>query len=225
MWQNLSPNRFPWLSTLLACLPIGGTILTYKRAVQVALGLAVAWLAIWRLFIAPNVRDTKFCERLIMCGVFVLITFFSTVGLEGLKNRWADISDSERAGSGRMLVYLKSIDYFSRADTKGLLLGVGWQEMKDYMWQHIGARIHTHSDLFDMLFIGGITGILVLGFLWFVIFSYLRSASRLTVEFAVMGSVIAVYMVMSLITGQLGAITAMTTYIGSVTCLNRLSKK
>lgn len=72
---------------------------------------------------------------------------------------------------------------------------------------------------------GMIPGILMYGFLWLVVFSYLRNDSTLSVEFAIMGSVIAVYIVMSLITGQLGAITAMTTYAGSVTCLNRLSKK
>lgn len=219
LWRN----RFPWLSTLLACFLIGGTILTYDRSIQVALGLAIAWLAIWRLFTTPNRKDAKFCERLIILGVFGLITFFSTVGLEGLSNRWADIT-TESAGAGRRLFYLESIHYFSSADADELLLGAGRQKMLYWMWRQTGARAHTHSDLFDMLFFGGIPGILVYGFLWLVIFSYLKNVSRLTVEFAIMGCVIAVYMVTSLITGQLGAITAMATYTGSVTCLNRLSK-
>ena len=219
LWRN----RFPWFSTLLACFLIGGAILTYDRSAQVALGLAVVWLAIWRSCMTPNRKDVRFCERLIIMGGFGLITFFYTVGLEGLKNRWADIT-TESAGSGRAILYLESIDWFSKVDAEGLLLGVGQQGMIDSIEQRVGAGKYTHSDFFDMLFIGGISGILVYGFLWIVMLSHFRNISKFTVEFAIMGSVIAVYTVMSLITGQLGAATAMATYTGSLTCLNRLSK-
>ncbi len=90
-----------------------------------------------------------------------------------------------------------------------MLVGIGYTGIKETMHERSGLLIHTHSDLFDLLLGGGLLGLAVYISLTGSLLRYFRRVPPQSAEFALMGAIFAIFLVMSLITGQLEATHAM----------------
>jgi len=212
LWRH----RRAFLPILLACFLFGGMMLTYRRSAQVGLVLALIWLCAWRALFAMNSKDASFVGRLVFVAALGFMLFLLGVGSTGLQNRWQHVATSHR-----LEYWHTSIEFFfKRASLIQVLFGVGQDQMHKYMSEAGFGWIHTHSDLFDLLFLGGITtGLLFYAFLWYVVWRLFRKIDLPATESAFAGSVICVFLTVSLLSGQLGAVNTMFIYIAAIICL------
>ena len=135
-------------------------VLTYQRAGLVAGCVAALWLGGWRLF-KPNgaaVQNWAFRPIVLAIAPVLLITF--VLGTADLEKRWEDISDPDKAGSSRAAFWQEAAAIHSRADLPGRAVGIGYAGLLDGMEARWGSRIHSHSDLLDVLVVYGVLGLL-----------------------------------------------------------------
>ncbi len=198
-----------WLFGLVvALILITSTLLSYDRAVQVGLVLACLWLLLWRLVLSDGKRSLP-SVRLIILVVLGVVTLVGSLGYQSFYARWTADFEKGRPGSGRLEFYRVAWQTFFEAPAPDLLLGIGYSGVKRTMKEQCGMKIHTHSDLFDLLLGGGILGLGIYAVLFWSLAGYLRGIPPRSAEFASMGAVGSIYVVMSLITGLLEATHAM----------------
>lgn len=133
--------------------------------------------------------------------------------------RWSDITSETKAGSGRILMWRASVEEISSWDIDEVMIGLGHSGMLNAMRDRIGMRIHTHSDLFDLLLVGGIAGAVLLG-LFLASLWKLSSHSNNSAETKYIRSACTVIVVSGLFTGQFFGADLMLFYVASICALN-----
>jgi hypothetical protein len=213
-WLYLSGKRRRALGAVAAALCFLALFATYNRTGQVCLLVAVLWLARWYFGVGRDVADRAWVGRLLLlCGVTVAL-FVVVVGTTDLALRWSDLADRDTAGSGRILLWGIATSWLLiEAELADLLTGGGFRGMFDIIEAAAGIRVHTHSDLFDLLVVAGLYG----GLTYLVILRtmYLaakrgdhRSSAR------ALGCVAFItFLLASLVTGQITQPSAMATYV------------
>ena len=79
--------------------------------------------------------------------------------------------------------------------------GIGFGNIFDLMHSRSGIFIHTHSDLFDMLLIGGVIGLALYLLFFYTITSLGRGLPVGSMEFGILMTLIVSFGAMSLFTG------------------------
>lgn len=162
-----SGRRRPWIYGILATLCLVATMLTYARSGTVALVAIVLWLTVWAAR-AGNLLQWSALKWFL--GLVLLLGLAAPVLIEPqtLFARWSDLDRGEDAGSGRVKLRDIALEHFSAESVPGQLLGSGFDSMAEVLYRDCGEDVkHTHNDTFDLLLIGGITGIAwQLSFVW-----------------------------------------------------------
>ena len=214
----LGYRRHPWGSVLIALFCLGGSFLTYARAGMVAMSVALAWLALWSLGTRYSVRSS-WAVRLVLVSLCGAAIVAATLGTAGLMTRWADLDDPDKAGSGRLLLWGTAIRGFLGGSVDEQLFGRGFQGMLDMVYQSLGVAVHTHNDVLDMLVIGGVLGLIVLGLAFAGIVVQIRAARSASPEFAVAVAILLVLGCQAFFTGQLFLPDIMTFYLLGITAV------
>ena len=87
------------------------------------------------------------------------------------------------------------------------------------VYASLGVVVHTHNDLLDMLVIGGVLGLTVLGLIFTGIVAQIRAARPASPEFAVGVAILLVLGCQSFFTGQLFLPDVMSFYLLSITAV------
>jgi O-antigen ligase len=91
--------------------------------------------------------------------------------------------------------------------------------MLDMVYASLGVVVHTHNDLLDMLVIGGVLGLIVLGLIFSGIVVQIRSAKPASPEFAVAVAILVVLGCQAFFTGQLFLPDVMSFYLLAITAV------
>ncbi len=206
-------RRSGWM-TLVALLCLGASFLTYARAGMVALLASLAWLCVWTL--GARLKASAWARRLLtaaVCGAAVLIY---AVGTEDLSARWSDLGSSEWAGSGRVMIWRAAVENILNGSASDQVFGHGFEGMLDLIYTSIGVRLHTHNDVFDMVLVGGLFGLLILGLVFSGIVTQLQAHPK-SPEFAVAVGILTVLCCQGFFTGQMFLPDVMAYYLLSIT--------
>ena len=206
-------RRSPWM-TLVALFCLGASFLTYARAGMVALLASLTWLCVWSL--STRLKASLWARRLLItavCGAAVLIY---AVGTEDLLLRWADLRSSDAAGSGRVMLWRAAVDNILDGAASNQVFGRGFEGMLDLIYTSVGVRIHTHNDVLDMLMMGGLFGLLVLGLVFSGIVTQLQAHPK-SPEFAVSVGILIVLCCQGFFTGQMFLPDVMAYYLLCIT--------
>lgn len=214
----LGYRRHPWLSTVLALFCLGASFLTYARSGLIAMCAALIWLSMWSVGTRFSTRSS-WASRLVLASLCGAVIVAAMVGTADLATRWADLDDPERAGSGRLLLWTAAARSFLNGSTADQLFGRGFQGMLEMVYASLGVVVHTHNDLLDMLVIGGVLGLIVLGLIFAGIVVQIRSALPASPEFAVAVAILLVLGCQAFFTGQLFLPDVMTFYLLAITAV------
>ena len=214
----LGRGRRPVAALMIALPLVGSTLLTYDRSIQVGMVVASGWLALWWAVLSGRRVSRNWSIGLLLAACVTAVLLFSYVGVDSLIARWTADFQSGRPGSGRLEFYQAASERYCDGTVSDLLVGIGYTGIKETMRSRCGMAIHTHSDFFDLLLGGGLLGVCLYGALYWILWRYWRSVPRGSAESAVMGASLAIYAVMSLITGQLEATHAMFCLGASLHC-------
>jgi len=211
----------PWKAVLLSQLFFLAVLGTYDRAGQVALFFSLLWALAWLLLFAPGRAVWGLFSRFIILSMITVGLYAATYGFESFTARWVHELDRDGtiSGSGRMLFYGETWKWFWAADGMDTLLGQGVGRTYDMIETASGMHVHTHSDLFDLMSYGGVFGLLLYACLLRVVFQLLGAIPYGCFEFQIAGAIVAGFLTMSLVTGQLNATQAMFTVGASLWCL------
>jgi len=212
----LGYRRHPCASILLALFCMGASFLTYARSGLIAMCAALIWLSMWSVGTRFSTRSS-WALRLVLASLCGAVFAAAVVGTADLETRWADLDDPEKAGSGRLLLWTAAARSFLNGSPIEQLLGRGFQGMLDMVYASLGVVVHTHNDLLDMLVIGGVLGLIVLGLIFTGIAVQIRSARRASPEFAVAVAILLVLSCQAFFTGQLFLPDVMTFYLLAIT--------
>lgn len=222
MFLALRDGSYRW--ALSAALIIAAVFVTFDRSAQVAFAVAVVWMAIWWLGLARPRPASRIV--LFFLGIVVLSggMYYAYHGTEELFARWTLDFDRGEIGSGRGAFYMGAWNWFWRdSSVADFLLGMGCVNIYDVMHAASGAFRHTHSDLFDMLMIGGIVGLALYFLMFYTIASLGRGLSVGSTEFATLGAVLLSFGVMSLLTGLMTFPHAMYAFGAQCICIRILA--
>ncbi|MEO8128926.1 MAG: O-antigen ligase family protein [Bryobacteraceae bacterium] len=211
-------RRRPAVSVLLALFCMGASFLTYARSGLVALCVALTWLLIWSMGSRFNQRSS-WAWRLLLTSFCGAIIIAASIGTADLAARWADLSDPEKAGSGRLLLWAAGARGLVNGSLSEQLFGRGFQGMLDMVYASLGVAIHTHNDLLDMLVIGGVLGLIVLGLIFAGLVIQVRAAKPASPEFAVGVAILLVLGSQAFLTGQMFLPDVMTFYLLAITAV------
>ena len=214
----LGYRRHPWLSALLALFCMGASFLTYARSGLIAMCAALVWLSMWSVGTRFSTRSS-WASRLVLAALCGAVIVIAVVGTADLETRWADLDDPEKAGSGRLLLWTAAAQSFLNGSPVEQLFGRGFQGMLDMVYASLGVVVHTHNDLLDMLVIGGVLGLIVLGLIFSGIVVQIRSARPASPEFAVGVAIFLVLVCQAFFTGQLFLPDVMSFYLLSITAV------
>lgn len=211
-YSSVSLRRGLYL--LFAALCAVASFLTYARAGMVALGVALVWASVWALV---RTRPSKWMRRLVVILTLSAVLVVALIGVKDFERRWDDLNDNKRAGSGRVLMWSIASDAFAETGLSQQLFGIGIEGMYDLMYSRIGNSAHTHSDLFDLLTIGGLVGLLC-GLTVPVSIIRLGSSLRSTSpEYGLFWCIACIMAAQSLLTGQFFLPDTMTFYLVTMT--------
>jgi len=190
---------------LAAALIVAAVFVTFDRSAQVAAGAALLWVIIWWLGFARPQR----CSKTVVLFLCVLViaggVYYAQHGSEELIARWMHDFDRGEIGSGRGTFYTTAARWFwNDSSLTDFLLGMGYGNIYDLMHAGSGVYRHTHSDLFDMLLIGGVAGLALYVLMFHAIVKTIGSVPRGSGAFALLGAQLASFGVMSLLTGLMG---------------------
>ena len=116
--------------------------------------------------------------------------------------RWTHDFDRGEIGSGRGAFYTTAWNWFwTDSSTADFLVGVGYGNIYEIMHAGSGIYRHTHSDLFDMLMIGGIVGLVLYFLVFYTMASLGRGLPTGSPAFAILAALLLSFGVMSLLTG------------------------
>jgi hypothetical protein len=192
-----------WLAASVVLLI--AVFLSYDRTAQVATITLLGWLLVWR-FLMDRTRTPAFIAvwRLLVVLVVALTLYLSLRGGTELVARWTTDLNRGSIGSGRGTLYAAAWKWIAEQAGPGdLIFGMGLQGVFSLMLSATGMEVHTHSDLFDMILIGGLVGLFLYGTVYYVAVRMLKGVARFEYRFAVMVGILLGFSVMSLITGQL----------------------
>jgi O-antigen ligase len=213
-------KRAKLLGIIILFVCIAGMLLTYQRAGLVGFVVAVAWLAVWYAR-APGVKNKE--ARWVLYPIVILaisaVVILGMIGTSDLEKRWEDISDDEKAGSGRIAFWNVAVTHYAQMDLMSQVSGIGYAGMADALERRYGARIHTHNDFLDVILMFGAVGLL--GFVA-VHFAILRMIRRSTTHPTTFATVMGVYLMMfcqCMFTGQILGPTVMSCYLAGITCM------
>jgi O-antigen ligase len=218
-YSSVSLRRRIYL--LFAALCAVASFLTYARAGMVGLGVAAVWASAWVLIrTRPSIWVRRFVVLLTLSAVLVI----ALIGVKDFERRWADVNDNEKAGSGRVLMWRAASGAFAEARLSQQLFGRGIEGMYDLMESRTSMSIHTHSDFFDLLTIGGIVGLL--GGLT-VLVSIIRLGSSLrstSPEYGLFWCIACIMAAQCLLTGQFFGPDSMTFFLVTMTATVTLNR-
>jgi len=209
---------------LYAAVMAIAVFVTFDRSAQVAFVVGLSWMMIWRLGLASSKR----CSKTILLFLIVLIVlggvYYAHHGSEELVARWTHDFDRGEIGSGRGTFYTAAWDWFWRdADLADFLLGMGYGNISDLMHSRSGIYRHTHSDLFDMLLMGGIVGLVLYSLLFCTVARLASGLSCGSLEFAIFVAILMSFGVMSLLTGLMAFPHTMYAFGAQCICLRVLA--
>ena len=216
LWLFRERWRLSGAFVFFMCL--AAVVLTYQRAGLAATGVAVLWLALWRASARWKRTGEKLAANPVLIAAAVILVIALTVGTADLEARWDDISDPQKAGSGRITFWRVALAHYAVLDWPAQVSGIGYSRMADALERKYGARIHTHSDPLDVLLMFGAAGILSWLLLNVAILRMIAASRADPSRFAV---ALAIYLVMlceSLLTGQMLGPHVMAFYALAITC-------
>jgi hypothetical protein len=185
---------------------------------MVALAVSLVWLLAWSIGTGSTARSS-WARRLIiatLCGATILVY---TIGTADLVRRWSDIENTNSAGSGRLLLWRVSVEEFLTATATEQLFGRGVQGMVDMMYNSVGAPLSSHNDVMEMLVIGGVAGVFVVGLILAGLIIQIRPARLASPEFATAVAILLTCCCQMFFTGQLGLPDVMTFYLLGITAV------
>lgn len=153
-------------------------LFSFNRSGQAGVLLAMAWLFLWSALLFRDNQQPGVAVKRSWLLLFFMVFFFmlsclglwyvNEYGLDGLKSRWSDVNtdDFQSAGSGRGMLWSVAWDWFCGADLFDKIFGIGYSGMIETNFKKLGNPfIHSHSDFFDLMFVGGFLGIST----WFIV--------------------------------------------------------
>lgn len=200
MFLAVQKGSYRW--AMSAALIVVAVFITFDRSAQVAFIVGILWMTIWWLTLAYP----KPCPKtilLFLCIIFILGgIYYAYHGNEELVARWTRDFDRGEIGSGRGTFYMTAWNWFWKdSSITDFFFGIGFGNIYDLMHSRSGIFRHTHSDLFDMLVIGGIVGLALYFLLVYTITSLGKGLPVGGIEFAILGALLLSFGVMSLLTG------------------------
>ncbi|KPK84460.1 MAG: hypothetical protein AMJ81_05410, partial [Phycisphaerae bacterium SM23_33] len=219
----LSGRRFKLLGSLAVVVCLAGLFLTYQRAGLVAMLLALAWLAVWYLVGGRSRPDADWAGRLLVVAGVALVAILAVIGTSDLQKRWQDLPDLDKAGSARIAFWRVALEHYGALSPAEKVFGIGYAALAEAMANLYGSRIHTHSDVLDVLVMFGLLG---LGFWLGVQVAALRMIWRCRSAGPLFAASLAVYLVMlseGVLTGQILAPHVMGVYLMSLACWYQLA--
>ncbi len=201
---------------LLVCA--AGMLLTYQRAGLVGLAVATVWLAAWYGSRARHDRKAGWALRPILLVMVAVVVVLGAVGTADIEKRWEDLSNDEKAGSGRVAFWQVSLAHYAEMDLLEQVSGIGYTGTAEAMERRYGARIHTHSDPLDALLMFGAAGLLALAFVYAAVWRGIWRARASGQAFAIGAAIYIVMLCQSLLTGQILSPSTMFCYLTAITC-------
>jgi O-antigen ligase len=211
----------------LLCVSLTGLMLTYQRAGQLAMLTAVVWIA--GVSVRSQIKRILLSARFVIACACALVVVAGFVDVEALTERWrnADVSLGGKAGSGRLGLWTDAVNAFGEMNWLDRMLGVGYSGMRDAMLDEGlgGNRKHTHSDALDILLAFGVLGVLGWIAIHYAVIQTVRACAKTSTEYAIGGAVYLVFLVESLITGQIFGPATMIVYLGGITGLCGMTRE
>jgi hypothetical protein len=200
LFLTMRDGSYRW--AISASLIVTAVFVTFDRSAQVAFVAGLLWLAIWWICFARPKHHPK-TILFFLCIIFLLGgIYFVHHGTEELVARWTRDFDRGEIGSGRGIFYMTAWNWFwEDSSIMDFLFGMGYGNIYYLMQTTSGMYVHTHSDLFDMLLIGGIVGLVLYFILFYTMASLVRGLHVGSMEFAILGTLLVSFGVMSLLTG------------------------
>jgi hypothetical protein len=200
MFLALRDDSCRW--AVYASLIVAAVFVTFDRSAQVALGVGLSWMAVWWLALARPKPGAKIV-LLFLCVILVLGgIYYAQKGSDELVARWTHDFDRGEVGSGRGTFYATAWDWFwNESSMMDFFLGIGIGNIYDLMHSRSGIFRLTHSDLFDMLLIGGVVGLALYLLFFYTITSLGRGLPVGSMEFGILVTLIVSFGAMSLLTG------------------------
>lgn len=213
--------------TIVTVLCWGAVLMTYNRTGMVCIVACVLWLGAWTvLFGRANRRWVRGATLVVMLLAIGVAAIILSGRYEGFVNRWDDVSldSGDAAGSGRAGLWLTAIDWFRDTDPLDQAFGIGYVGMFRQNYIRLGnPMIHAHSDIFDLLYMGGLLGI---GLWACILMTCLRvcrdgvKAQYRSVEFAMLGCLYLILLTYSVLTSAFyGPLLMSCIIIGIVTLI------
>jgi len=205
----------------LVCVSLAGLMLTYQRTGQLAMVVAVLWIAV--VHMRSRIREVLLSGRSVIAFACILVMVAGFVDTDALTERWrnADLSLGSKAGSGRLGLWTDALRAFEGMNWLDRMLGVGYSGMRDAMLEEGlgGNRKHTHSDVLDILLAFGVLGVFGWIAVHYAVIQTMRACAKTSMEYALGGAVYIVFLIESLITGQVFGPATMIAYFGAITGL------
>jgi len=223
IWMYLPLRRFHALGIAAAGLCFLALFATYNRTGQLCLAASVAWACYWYWRHAERGPETRWARQLLILSAISVVAFLLFVGTTDIAQRWSDLADRDTAGSGRLLLWTVATMWALDTSPANLLSGTGFRGMYDVMETATGLRIHTHSDIFDMLMISGVIGLVMYLLLVRNFHRIVQRQLRSSSAHAIGVTALVTFLLSSALTGQITQPTAMTTYILAILCTLPLS--
>ena len=220
----LGRARRGWLAPSLALVCFVACILTYARAGTVAMLATILWLILWDVRRKKRSHWRPLNNFLTITILASLVTAVS-IPTQTLFSRWSDVSEGEKAGSGRATIWLVSVEAYTASSPIEQLFGRGYNAMSETLFTEYGDDVkHTHNDTLDMVLVAGAAGVL-----WWIFFLgdwIVRTVrqSIWTVEGAAAIAILINYVCHAQFTGQLWGTDAMTYYVVSLTSLHLIGQ-
>jgi hypothetical protein len=221
MFLTLRDDSYRW--AVYASLLVAAVFMTFDRSSQVALGVGSSWMAIWWLALAqPRPRSKVvlvfLCIILVSGGIY-----YAHKGSEELLARWTHDFDRGEVGSGRGTFYTTAWDWFwNESSMMDFFFGIGFGNIFDLMHSRSGIFRHTHSDLFDMLLIGGVLGLALYLLFFYTIASQGRGLPVGSTEFGILVTLLVSFGTMSLLTGLMEFPHTMYAFGAECICIRAL---
>lgn len=166
-------NQFTVLVATIAIL------ISLKRGALVAFGITSVLYYLFSVRYYPSIRT-------VIVGILFFVATVS-LGLYFATNQSIDSTrfsedqfdiNNEKAGSGRVGLYTRLYEQWSRADLETQIVGFGNQEDS---YRVKGRRTHAHSDVFGFLYNHGYVGIFLILTIYYAILRFYRKfKSRLS---------------------------------------------
>jgi hypothetical protein len=215
----LGARRRSFMYQSLAIVCCACCVITYARAGQVALGVVLMWLVVWCVVKRAETRATTVARFLIAMAFLAAISMPIMLRSQSFVNRWQDVHDPDKGGSGRADFWRIALEDYENAKPAELVFGFGYSRMDRMLFKDCGADIHhTHNDLLDVMLLGGVFGIAWWAGLMITFLAYVARGLR-KYEGMASASIFLIFAFHGQLTGQLMGTDAMVMYSLGITSL------